>query len=62
MTMVDEGCLQQLVEERQRLAASRGFTINYQNKWESQVNVRCYKELAPMTYEKHDQAVENWIL
>ena len=54
MTMVDEGRLQQLVEEHQRLAASRGFTVDYQNERESQVNVRCYKELAPTTYEKHD--------
>ncbi|ODM21326.1 hypothetical protein SI65_02169 [Aspergillus cristatus] len=60
--MVDEGRLQQLVEEQQRLAASHGFTIDYQNKRESQANVRCYKELAPTTYEKHDRAVENWIV
>lgn len=62
MTMVGEDRLQRLVEERRRLAASRGFTIDYQNEQESQENVICHKELVPTTYEKHDRAVENWIL
>ena len=62
MTMVSEGCLQQLVEERQRLVASHGFTIGYQNEHGSQENVICCKELAPTTDETHDQAVENWTL
>ena len=62
MTMIDKGCLQQLAETQQCLAASCGFTINYQNKQASQGNVKCYKELAPLTYEKHDQAAKNWIV
>ena len=62
MTMIDKGRLQQLAETQQRLAASRGFTIDYQNKQASQGNVKCYKELAPPTYEKHDRAAENWIV
>ena len=52
--MIDKGCLQQLAETQQHLAASHSFTINYQNKQASQGNVKCYKELAPPTYEKHD--------
>ena len=52
--MIDKGCLQQLAETQQHLAASHSFTINYQNKQASQGNVKYYKELAPPTYEKHD--------
>ena len=62
MTMIDDGRLQQLVEKQKRLATSRGFTIDYQNERASQVNVKCYKKLAPPTYEKHDRAGENWIV
>ena len=47
ITMTDKACLQQLVEKQKHLATSCGFTINYQNKQVSQVNVRCYKKLAP---------------
>lgn len=32
MAMVNEDSLQQLLKERQRLAASRGFTIDYQRR------------------------------
>ena len=60
--MTDKARLQKLAEKQKRLATSRGFTIDYQNEQVSQVNVRCYKELAPPTYEKHDRAVENWIV
>lgn len=60
--MVDEDRLQQLLEERRRLEASRGFTIDYQHEQESRENVICYKDLAPTTYEKHNRAVENWTL
>ena len=60
--MTDKARLQQLAEKQKRLATSRGFTIDYQNEQVSQVNVKCYKELAPPTYEKHDRAVENWIV
>lgn len=62
MTMIDKDRLQRIVEEWQRLAASRGFTIDYQNEQASQGNFRCYKELAPLTYEKHDRAAENWVV
>ena len=60
--MTGKARLQELAEKQKHLATSRGFTIDYQNKQVSQVNVRCYKELAPPTYEKHDQAVKNWIV
>ncbi|KAA8644962.1 uncharacterized protein ATNIH1004_009173 [Aspergillus tanneri] len=62
MTMIAEERRLQLVEEQRRLAASRGFTIDYQQVQESQENVICHKELAPTTHEKYDRAVENWTL
>jgi len=62
MTMASEDHLQHLLKERRRLAASRGFTIDYQREQELKENVVCHKELAPATYEKHDRAAENWIL
>ena len=52
--------LKQLAEENRRLAASRGFTIDYQNEQESQENTICLKELAPATYEQHGRAAKNW--
>lgn len=62
MTMVIEDRLQHLLKERQRLAASRGFTIDYQRKQELGENVVCQKDLAPATNEKHEKAAENWML
>jgi len=62
MAMVGEDRLQWLVEERQRLAASCSFTIYYPNKQESWENSICHNELALTAYEKHDRAIENWIL
>ncbi|KAI9040418.1 uncharacterized protein KD926_008241 [Aspergillus affinis] len=52
----------QIIEERCRLAASRGFTIDFQQQQESQENVICHKKLAPTTYEKYDRALGNWEL
>ena len=60
--MTDKARLQELAEKQKHLATSCSFTIDYQNKQVSQVNIRYYKELAPLTYEKHDQAVKNWIV
>lgn len=51
MTMVGEDRLQRLVEERRRLAASRGFTIDYQNEQESQENVICRRYQLFVTYD-----------
>ena len=62
MTMIDDGRLQQLLKERQRLAASRGFTMDYQRNQELGENVVCQKDLAPATNEKHEKAAENWML
>ena len=45
--------LKQLAEENRRLVASHGFTIDYQNKQESQENTICLKKLAPVTYKQH---------
>lgn len=45
--------LKQLAEENHHLAASHGFTIDYQNKQESQENTICLKKLAPVTYKQH---------
>lgn len=53
---------QQLVEERRRLAASRGFTIDYQQLQERQENIVSHRRLAPTTDEKYYRALENWEL
>lgn len=51
MTMAGEDRLQWLVEGCRRLAASCGFTIDYQNEQESQGK---HKKLALTTYGEHD--------
>ena len=52
MIMIGDN-LKQLAEENRRLVASHGFTIDYQNKQESQENTICLKKLAPVTYKQH---------
>jgi hypothetical protein len=63
MTMfseIDKERLEKVVRERQRLAESRGFTLDYQLQQEQKENVICHPRLAPATDEKYDRAVFNW--
>lgn len=63
MTMASEDTkLQKLLEEHQRLAESRGFTLEYQNEQENKENVISFPRLAPATSEKYDQAALQWAL
>ncbi|KAJ8154160.1 hypothetical protein LV165_006163 [Aspergillus fumigatus] len=63
MTMASEDTkLQKLLEEHQRLAESRGFTLEYQNEQEKKENVISFPRLAPATSEKYDQAALQWAL
>lgn len=52
----------QLIEQRRSLAASRGFTIDYQLSQEHQENIVSYKQLAPATKENYRRASSNWEL
>lgn len=60
--MAQDKQLQKLLDERRQLAASRGFTVDYQQEQETQDNAICHKALAPATHEKYDRAVRNWVL
>ncbi|KAF4155474.1 hypothetical protein CNMCM6069_007995 [Aspergillus lentulus] len=57
---IDKEHLEKVVRERQRLAESRGFTLDYQLQQEQKENVICHPRLAPATDEKYDRAVFNW--
>ncbi|KAH2457205.1 hypothetical protein KXW63_002869 [Aspergillus fumigatus] len=57
---LDKECLEKAVRERQRLAESRGFTLDYQLQQEQKENVICHPRLAPATDAKYDRAVFNW--
>ncbi|KAF7590037.1 hypothetical protein BBP40_003426 [Aspergillus hancockii] len=52
--------LEKLLEERKRLAESRGFTLEYQQ--EKIENTVCHPRIAPATEEKYERAVTNWAL
>ncbi|KAJ5813677.1 uncharacterized protein N7503_000427 [Penicillium pulvis] len=54
--------LQKALEERIARAASRGFTQEYQNEREQEENITCYRELAPATLRKYEDAALNWAL
>ncbi|KAJ5302313.1 hypothetical protein N7508_007176 [Penicillium antarcticum] len=54
--------LQRALDERVALAASRGFTHEYQTEREREDNVICHKALAPATVNKYDKSVLNWAL
>ncbi|CAG7978592.1 unnamed protein product [Penicillium olsonii] len=50
------------LEEYQRRTQSRGFTKEYQDRFEKEENVVCHKPLAPITYAKHEAAALYWTL
>ncbi|KEY83752.1 hypothetical protein BA78_8845, partial [Aspergillus fumigatus] len=52
----------QKVEERQKLAESRGFTAAYQQEQENRENVVSRPKRAPATDVSYARAVENWYL
>lgn len=52
----------QLVKECCCLAASCGFTIDYQQLQEHQENIISHRRLAPTTDEKYYCVLENWEL
>lgn len=54
--------INKILEERAKLAASRGFTIEYQSEQEKQENTIEQGELAPATLDKYDRAAQNWFL
>jgi hypothetical protein len=54
--------LQRKLDERIARAASRGFTLEYQNEREQEENSICLKELAPATLEKYENTALNWAL
>lgn len=52
-----------LIQERSKLAESRGFTAAYQHETEEQDNVVvCLKQRAPATEATYSRAIENWCL
>ena len=51
-----------LIQERSKLAESRGFTAAYQRETEEQDNVVCLKQRAPATEATYSRAIENWCL
>ncbi|KAJ5389764.1 uncharacterized protein N7496_000832 [Penicillium cataractarum] len=53
---------QKELEERAARAASRGFTLEYQNKREQESNTICLKQLTPATLQKYEDTVKNWAL
>lgn len=53
---------QKELEERTARAASRGFTLEYQNKREQENNTICLKQLAPATLKKYEDTEKNWAL
>ncbi|CAI7595632.1 unnamed protein product [Penicillium viridicatum] len=54
--------LSEVLEARVKLAASRGFTIEYQKEQEKSENCVTQPELAPPTHDKYDRAAYNWVL
>lgn len=62
MTMFSNEHLERLLEERKRLAESRGFTLEYQQEQEKIENTVCHPRIAPATEEKYERAVTNWAL
>lgn len=48
--------------EQAKLAASRGFTIEYQAQQEATENTVAQPELARPTEEKHIRVAENWAM
>jgi hypothetical protein len=52
----------QILQERATFAASRGFTLEYQNEQEKKENTIAHRELAPATHDKYGRALETWIL
>ncbi|TQB76439.1 hypothetical protein MPDQ_007846 [Monascus purpureus] len=58
----DDAKLQKLLEEHQRLAESRGFTLEYQSEQEKKENIISFPRLAPATWDKYDQAALQWAL
>ena len=54
--------LSKILEARAKLAASRGFTLEYQKEQEQSENRVAQPELAPATHDKYDDAAKNWVL
>lgn len=54
--------LNKLLEARAKLAALRGFTIEYQNEQEKLENTITHREIAPATHDKYNRAAENWLV
>ncbi|KAJ5714395.1 uncharacterized protein N7483_011576 [Penicillium malachiteum] len=59
--MLPESIQKKLAEGNAR-AASRGFTLDYQNEREQEENTICHKELAPATLQNYENTALNWIL
>lgn len=59
---MQEKDLTKILEARATLAASRGFTIEYQKEQEQSENTITQPELAPATHDKYDRAAYNWVL
>ncbi|GMG01327.1 unnamed protein product [Aspergillus oryzae] len=57
MTMFSNEHLEKLLEERKRLAESRGFTLEYQQEQEKIENTVCHPRIAPATEEKYERAI-----
>ena len=54
--------LNKILEQRAQIAASRGFTIEYQSEQEKQENTIEQSELTPATHDKYERAASNWLL
>ncbi|KAJ5713927.1 uncharacterized protein N7483_011108 [Penicillium malachiteum] len=59
--MLPENIQKKLAEGNAR-AASRGFTLDYQNEREQEENTICHKELAPATLQNYENTALNWAL
>ena len=60
--MSDFKDLQKIAAKRAALAASRGFTTEYQDTKEQEENKICHKKLAPATISKYNYSLRNWKL